>query len=108
MFRENVMNEEQKTLILADLMGWNVVLSEAKDEYHQFNNVDLRPYDFCDEGLSQFAEIILKFPSYVDKFHTETKTGMTSAFFDGWYQNNAPTQVNILDEILIINGIRIF
>lgn len=65
------MNEENKSLELAKLMGWNVSLRCEQDEYHTIKGgEDLRPYDDCTVGLCQFAKIFLKFPQCVDSFHT--------------------------------------
>ncbi len=106
------MKIEAKSLELAKLMGWKVKYSGCVQNFKDlkiitFNGWEahLSPYSDTLSGLAQFAFIILKFPHYVDEFHTETKQGMTSAFYQGWWHDEMPTQEKILDAILRINGI---
>ena len=94
------MNEQEKSLELAELMGWKLVTIFGDADWHivrepAFLNNDkfpvLEPYAYDADGLAQFAAILLKFPEVFEDFMYEF----------------IPTQSNILDEILRMNGVEI-
>jgi len=80
------MNEKEKSLELAKLMGWREKIN---------------PYG--KGGLAQFAAILLKFP---EVFEYAEGGGYLKPTEHGGC-DMAPTQENILDEILKINGVNI-
>jgi len=95
--------EEQKSLALAELMGWNLEPNPYSngtyaDEDMQWNlgvlgkthSDGLYPYEHHVFGLAQFAAILL-----------ELKTPF---FVRTWSAGLEPTQTNILDEILRMEG----
>jgi len=96
-----------KNLSLAKLMNWKVKLIsddifELREQQFESDGYPLLdPYS----DSAQFVSIFMRFPQVVDSFHTEQKTGMTSAFYQGWCHDLCPTQENILDEILRMNGL---
>jgi len=110
------MNEQYKSLALAKLMGWSTSCGrvhctfEGKDG---FNGV-LHPYAKTEDGLAQFAAILLKFPDVVSKFvctEGHTYEHATSAeryeryggMFQGFITAEKPfTQKAVLDAILKI------
>ena len=98
------MNEQEKSLKLAELMEWETRLtcivknapSSVKvyaDKESGIGFAELQPYSKEEIGLSQFAAILLKFPEVME-FSTE-------------WTYNKPTQANILNEILRMNGVEI-
>ena len=99
------MNEYEKSLKLAKLMGLSYNIIDCKDGYMTIEPtcdhirresgdvVQYTPYESDEEGLAQFAAILLKFPEVME-FSTE-------------WTYNKPTQANILDEILRMNGVEI-
>lgn len=110
------MNEHEKSLKLAELMGWKV---ETVEEWHwpQFISVvpygcsstnSLRPYDESPDGRAQFAAILLRFPEVFESFVEQSVEGTnidgTEQCADFW-PNGEPTQANLLDAILRMNGI---
>ena len=102
------MNEYEKSLKLAELMGWKLHLGTdyeywsgmAKDlgGISNYDCQSLHPYT----NLAQFAAILLKFPEGVS--HYSCRCG--AADCTGWL-GARPTQANILDEILRFNGVKI-
>ena len=104
------MNEPEKSLELAKLMLWQkaswnnsgVVDSDAETEPYLFCSQELgplmlNPYHPVD-GLAQFAAILLKFPEVL---YEPDSYGVL------WGAHVEPTQANILDEILRMNGVEI-
>jgi len=100
------MNEQEKSLELAEVMGWE--RSELGGvSFWEGENIDLYhttlcPYSSCNAGKAQFAAILLRFPEVMERF---TEAG--SMLDDATMMRNGmkPTQANILDEILRMNGI---
>ena len=103
------MNTQEKSLELARLMGWELSNRLLKDRaaimnWHiaRYGGHILQPYKHNDDGLAQFAAILLKFPEVMNKCDC-----------DGYWEFNPstggmePTQANILDEILRMNGVEI-
>ncbi len=90
------MDKKEKSLKLAELMGWKlkerkiaglmVVHEIVNDEPLRFHKAFLEPYDFDVNGLAQFAAILLKFPGVM------------------WDWEKEPTQANILDAVLRMEG----
>jgi len=98
------MNEQEKSLKLAELMGWEIVDSDEAGHYtvlYPFDSDALNPYSSQPFGLAQFAAILLKFPEVMAK--TEGVWEMTESY----WETHKPTQANILDEILAMNGVDI-
>lgn len=110
------MNEQEKSLALAKLMGWRTqgcicwLPYEVKAAYRPYgsesNTAEVQPYKDNEVGLAQFAAILLKFPEVMHELsgyddHPE-HGGVGENFF-----NEPPTQANILDEILRMNGVEI-
>jgi len=105
------MNEYEKSLKLAKLMGLSYNIIDCKDGYMTIEPtcdhirresgdvVQYTPYESDEEGLAQFAAILLKFPEVFPE-RLESYVG-----FEGWIKK--PTQANILDEILVMNGVEI-
>jgi len=99
-------NEEEKSLELSKLMGWEcsemhkLFYIESDDE---FTDCILCPYEGCYNGLAQFAAILLKFP---EVFEYAEGGGYLKPTEHGGC-DIAPTQENILDEILKINGVKL-
>jgi len=94
------MTEQEKSLKLAELMGWevgpdgkgNVVFYEVED----FGGCGsrLQPYAHYEDGLAQFAAILLKFPDVMQGIDYE------------WHAYPAEARQRvILDEILRMNGV---
>lgn len=84
------MDEEQKSLELARLMGWDIEKADEIDEYHVIIDTDeeLKPYESHNVGLSQFAKIQLAFPSFVKDIDVQTFT-----------------QSRVLNQILVNEGV---
>ena len=110
--------EKQKSLVLAELMGWKVKLDSLSSKGHPLIECDsynfiyhsyLSPYKHTAYSMAQFAIIMLKFPDVMIRMDTRWYIG----FFeddDGWvtesiWLHREPTQSNILDEILAMNGL---
>jgi len=100
------MNEKEKSLKLAELMGWKLHLGT---DYEYWSGMDkdlggignyhcqsLDPYT----SLAQFAAILLKFPEVMDRSTHPEIMGGTGLPFE-------PTQANILDEILRMKGVEV-
>jgi len=109
------MNEQEKSLKLAELMGWKV----EPDQYNKplvFSGIkskvlygtyyeELCMYSDEEEGLAQFAAILLKFPEVMLRIvHRTTVSSIRRESLHEDFLVN-PTQANILDEILRMNGI---
>ena len=92
------MNEQEKSLALAELMEWELDSPlSTKYSYTKYNGLNwriLEPYDASQEGKAQFSDILLKFPEVM---------------FDEYkhWDLDECTQANILDEILRMNGVEI-
>lgn len=88
---------EEKAFLLAELMGWEVYA--VGKIYTIAITEKLNPYDSkSNEGLSQFAAILLKFPEvmrYPEYFTDDERN---------WIK---PTQSQILDTILEMNGVEL-
>jgi len=95
------MNEREKSLKLAELMGW--VVFTYSPPFIRFQTsigkklMILDPYGDTPDGLAQFAAIPLKFPEVMKRLKQDIFTGQS------W--DIEPTQANILDEILRMNGV---
>ena len=90
------MNEQDKSLELAKLMGWR-----AGDNMGQTH---LQPYDNSIIGLAQFATILLKFPEVLSQYDCRVLHNPRNTM---WKDGVKPSQENMLDAILKMNGIRI-
>jgi len=96
------MNEKEKSIALAKLIGWKGYFADfAHYDFVWDCNPDfdctqykLEPYEKSEEGLAQFAAILLKFPEAFNKA-------------SGFWHKLEPTQEAILDEILRMNGVKI-
>ncbi|MDX8383422.1 MAG: hypothetical protein R8M45_05030 [Ghiorsea sp.] len=90
------MNEQEKSLEHARIMGWRIYQKSFGDIYTRVKvydyGVSLRPYADDEEGLAQFAAILLKYLQDDDM--------PPLLMFD-------PTQENILNEILVNNDVEI-
>ena len=106
------MTEQEKSLELAKLMGWKITTLTGGADWHlvredvlQISDMYpvLEPYAQCSEGLAQFAAILLKNPEVMMRFNgcicPERECEQST--------ESEPTQENILDEILRINGVKI-
>ena len=99
------MNTQDKSKKLAELMGWERIWSSVREEYHVNGSyMELVMYDSDNDGLAQFAAILLKFPEVFEDCIGGGFILETSHEGAGYLQ---PTQANILDEILRMNGIDI-
>jgi len=106
-----VTDEKEKSLELAKLMGWKGYYADF--EHYDFvwdcnpdfdcTQYKLEPYEKSEEGLAQFAAILLKFP---EVFEYAEGGGYLKPTEHGGC-DIAPTQENILDEILRMNGVKI-
>lgn len=115
------MNIKDKSLALAELMGWERTSPDHEgictcDMGNVYNNLCC-PYTLSITGLAQFAAILLKFPEVMAGFdmhvwqHSDDKTTCCmcgTAYVKGEsIYCKLPTQANILDEILRMNGVEI-
>jgi len=87
-------------------MGWKVYEKSFGDIYHLVKAYDygvaLRVYDDVEEGLAQFAAILLKFPEVM-----ACQFRLVSLSSGSYFSRDVtvkPTQANILDEILRMNN----
>lgn len=88
------MNTQEKSLALAELMGWE--LSKTKKSIMNMGQYrKLCPYNSTYSGLYQFAAILLKFPRVL---YEPDSYGVL------WGVHVEPTQENILDAILQMEG----
>jgi len=104
------MTEQEKSLKLAELMGWRKYPHSPDmkrgvsysvrgiDGMPSASIVDLEPYAATPIGRVQFAAILLKFPEVITHF-VDGEGELSTANTYG-----EPTQANILDEILRMNG----
>lgn len=109
------MNVQEKSLKLAELMGWTIQdcafgkMIKVFNEQGGFHRIDLCPYDDKEFGMgsAQFAAILLKFPEVMDQANNYGfADGMLicCSKHESYYE---PTQANILDEILRMNGVEL-
>lgn len=101
------MNGQEKSLALAVLMGWELVSTQGN---HWINNwgytashsVDcyLDPYN----NLAQFAAILLKFPEVMGRRVAHPTIDPDRGMSVSLWTIVEPTQENILDEIIKMNG----
>jgi len=114
------MKEREKSLKLAKLMGWRVDKDGCAYLFDSgFQPVN--PYDTGAFGLSQFAAILLRFPDVMQRFIVEEEfdglndvmqwlrvrqdvTCRRGEYIDVKRMLGAPTQADILDEILRMSG----
>jgi len=92
------MTEQEKSLKLAELMGWSIF--EGKRFLH--TGEELEPYADTRSGLAQFAAILLKFPEAMTSYGMKCDG---SVYLCDSPDDCPPTQTNILDEILRMNGV---
>ena len=107
------MTELEKSLALAKLMGWELRSNHERIEagmvdFEITNDPNLTgtilcPYKSNPTGLSQFAAILLKYPEVMVSKGRLFKGDPTS--YNTWEKE--PTQQNILDEILRMNGVEV-
>lgn len=90
------MNTELKSLELARLMGWKINKSWILRTPYLASH-ELNPYEQDVYGLAQFAAILLKFPWVMYQFVQQNDSSGIGI--------KEPTQANILDEILAMNGL---
>jgi len=104
------MKEQEKSIKLAKLMGWDmsdvlgkdyITTSMGQPEF--LAQMCLRPYGSMPNDLAQFAAILLKFPEVMWSLGSNPE-GLLNIPTQ-WF--NKPTQSNILDEILKLNGVKI-
>jgi len=122
--------EKQRSLALAELMEWQLepdILSDDGYPYLKYDPANpiclshLSPYKHSVCSKAQFAIILLKFPEVMVNLCESVK--LTTKGYDEWadgdcqfpapdYERDVvislkcePTQANILDEILAINGL---
>jgi len=101
--KTTMINAPEKSLALAKLMLWDVtpdLLFMPSGVIPRADNWSvLCPYSYTEEGLSQFAVILLRFPEVMLVWQR---------YFDPDSQEPhyilEPTQANILDEILRMRG----
>jgi len=103
------MKEKEKSLELAKLMGWTDTKSIHEMLRHDVwvvwggRHNRLCMYEANNDGLAQFAAILLKFP---EVFEYAEGGGYLKPTEHGGC-DMAPTQENILDEILRMNGVKL-
>jgi len=99
------MNKQEKNLELVKLMGWYVYDFKYSIErgYRQDEHIVI--FEGCDallepyQDLAQFGAILLKFPEAIVRIND-------SVDYHLWCEH-PPTQENILDEVLRMNGVKI-
>ena len=89
---------EEKSLMLANLMGWEPDHDDPNYYWVKEFPVMLCMYEDNLEGLSQFGAIILAHTGIFDRFRKELPSGE-------WMFGIEPTQEILLDEILRMNGV---
>jgi len=97
-----------KELALAKLMGWKLHQTDTKSQLYELRDKSFRylegdyqplePYSETIAGLAQFASILLRFSQVMTLSH---------ACHEPIWNAKEPTQENILDEILRMNGVAI-
>ena len=107
--------EKQKSLALAELMDIPFVIPCESDEYVTFKptsdhiqrefgeDVKYKPYASDEEGLAQFAAILLKFPEVMLLFDQDSRLDVKKQF-SIYYRDGNPEQSEILNEILRMKG----
>jgi len=111
------MNIKDKGIALSKLMGWDVVTLTGDSDWYVVREAILKldeypvlePYSPRGEGLAQFAAILLQFPDVFAEFD-KNKYGWEQRDCEGnWNVGDEykPTQENILDEILKLNGVKL-
>jgi len=113
---------EEKSLMLAELMGWKIITPTNKNiinsrrvptimETGGMRGLPLMPYKKSPTGLAQAAAIFFKFPKVMTRFvSADCDEGGFNGFVIMNYEHyqasdeDVPTQSNILDEILRMNG----
>jgi len=107
------MTELEKSLKLAELMGWEVseigwiIIHPTWQDYELnegYSGEFLHPYKKSMEGLAQFAAILLKFPEFIGDISSKYACTCKAEDCPKWMDGYRPTQSNILDEILRMNG----
>ena len=101
------MNKHDKSIKLAELMGWDVFLN-CNDKLVMEGELELQlvnPYSDNDCGKAQFTDILMKFPEIIIAFTNNFTCDCCAADCPIWTKE--PTQENILDEILRMNGVYI-
>jgi len=97
------MNTQEKSLKLAELMGWkpkwNNMACEGVPKIFDYGF--LEPYASGNNGRAQFAAILLKFPEVMGRHDLYMWNHPNGAAIGA----TEPTQANILDEILRMNGV---
>ena len=116
------MNEHDKSLALAKLMGWSTSCGRVHCTFegkYFFGGGVLHPYAKTEEGLAQFSAILLKFPDVVSKFvctegHTDEHATSAERYeryggmFQGFITAEKPfTQEAVLDEVLHMSGVEL-
>jgi len=107
------MDTQGKSSALAKVMGWDLStygtklpehMREERIQVAPFDDMVLDPYSTEPNGLAQFAAISLKFPEVLNMYSCKVTNNPRSPI---WKDGNKPTQENMLDEILKMNGIKI-
>jgi len=111
------MNEKEKSLELAKLMGWDVVTLTGDSDWYVVREAILKldeypvlePYSPRGEGLAQFGAILLQHKEVFAEFD-KNRYGWEQRDCEGnWNVGDEykPTQAAILDEILKLNGVKL-
>ena len=98
------MNEQEKSLELAKLMGWEVWKCGKENHINGlhmdiYDDMTLCPYTYGEEGLVQFAAVLLKNYKVIE--HIADDYNLYCDF------QSHEMQKLLLDEILIMNGVEI-
>jgi len=98
------MSDHEKSLKLAELMGWKL----TPDEKSILTTTDavyghLDPYGRHRGGMAQFAAILLKYPMVITSFIEAPCCGYEQCCGELRLASN-PTQEQILDEVLRMEG----
>jgi hypothetical protein len=96
---EIMKTEAEKSMMLAELMEWEVDSFRGGAYTTFWGYTTHGPYMTTKTGLAMFAAILLKFPEVMLNMHDLECTCMAPTCFVF-----EPTQANILDEILRMNG----
>jgi len=100
------MTKKGKSLLLAKLMKWklfkDIMIDDPKAPgYGQ----RLQPYLDTTAGLAQFAAILLAFPEVMTTTVTRIVHGEEEEICKWDLEAYKPTQANLLDEIVRMNGL---
>jgi len=109
------MNEQEKSLKLAELMGFAIEyigppdMATGYSRHTMFHKVSgamrsWEPYKESTFGLSQFAAILLRFPEVMTRQSFTNHFANAGLSYRSHFQLE-PTQANILNEILRMNGV---